>query len=139
MNQIPQSESVQIGFRTRNTKEAALLYAFNEVTPTPDSKGRPFVFRAKVKEDGAKDFGEDVTWFSFQDGKLANQIHAAFEDKEFTLRQHAPIPDELVPSAIALVLQVFHNFERCRDVCKTAPLHGIVVKGGKVIVAGVPT
>ena len=135
MTQIP---PLLTSFQTRNIKEAATLYAFEEVAPVLDSQGKCGVFRAKVKDGTSRDWGEEVTWFSFQNGKLADQIHAAFEDKDFEWKHGGSIPDEHIPAMLCLIKRIFHNMERCRDAAKSVPLHGVVHDGGKIKIATVP-
>lgn len=124
--QIPTNRTGQ--FNTRNTKEAALMYAIDEVKPCTNPDGSMYAFRT------LKD-GEEVCWFCFQESRMANLIHSAFTDKTWEQRHSEPIPDEYMPAVLTLIKQMWHNWERLKDATKSLPLHTIVQKGNRIYIA----
>ena len=118
---------------TRNTKEAALLYSFTECPPCL-TNGNP---HAMWLQRGSQ---PSALWFYFKETPLANRIHTAFEDKDYVAKHESEeIPDQYIPAVIALVKQMFHNFERLREVVSVGasqelPMHYVFQKGNKLII-----
>jgi len=116
---------------TRNTKEAALLYALSECEPflTGD---RPSARWESVEG------GKPICWFFFKQSEMASRIHSAFGDPGFEAR-HAgeAIPDQHMGAVLALMKTMWHNWERLCEVTRSGPtselpLHHIVQRDGKL-------
>lgn len=104
------------------------MYAISEIEPCLDDDGKLSVFKVL-------DNDEEVCWFSFKSGGLADLIHAAFDrPTDYITKNGAPIPDEYMPAVTALILQMWHNWERLKEATKGAPLHLIKQKGNRIYV-----
>lgn len=135
MTEIPPSTPAEQArqISTRNTKEAALLYAIQEVRPCLSETGDLYAFRVKDHK------GDDVCYFCFQDTPEAQQIHQAFTDPSRWIAEHGEtIPDEYMPTVLALILQSWHNWERLKEATQGLPLHHLKQKGGKLVIAAEP-
>lgn len=135
MQKIPNGATDIVGsgcVTTRDTKEAALLYSLN---------CKPFMHgenpSARWESGGGQ---KKVLWFFFLDKELTKKIHIAFQDNGYSEKYvGASIPDEHMPAVIALVKNIFHNWERLAEVTRIGPtnelpLHYRIVKDGKMYV-----
>lgn len=129
-SQIPSSPLAQI--HTRNTKEAALLYALADVSPAKNADGSLYAFRTLHN-------GEEICFFAFHHNDVANLVHSAFNNPTQWIENHGDeIPNEYMPQVTALILQMWHNWERLKEATQGLPLHNIKQKDGKIYIAGVP-
>lgn len=132
---IPTGDRREI-ITTRNTKEAALLYALAECPPHL-TDGKP---SARWQQEN----GERVFWLFFENTKLATTIHAAINDRDYEAKHEgAQIPDEHMPAVIALFKRWMHNFERLREVIdqgptSALPLHYLIQSGTKLYLTTKP-
>ena len=115
-------------FRTRNTKEAALLYSFSDCPCILTADQKPYAMRVKTRS------GESCFFF-FKPTPLATQIRQAFDQIDYAEKNCGEIPDEYMPQVLALIVRMWHNFERCRDATKGLPLHYLNRKGNKIYIS----
>ena len=113
---------------TTNTKEAALLYSIAEVQPQRMPDGALSAARIIVE-------GKERVAYFFNSTPLADMIHQAFSTPGWEDTHGGDIPDQYMPSVVAMLKTAFHNMERCRDAVKTLQLNQLVRKNGKVYIA----
>jgi hypothetical protein len=128
MNQIPPVAAKFGVIQTRNTKEAALLYALKECTPQYYTDGSLSAFRCK------KD-GEEICFFCFDPTSLTNLVHSAFSEPGWEERQDGDIPDAVMPAVVALIKTMWHNWERLKTATQGLPLHYITINGNKISIS----
>lgn len=114
-------------FPTRNTKEAALLYALAEVNPVLSKDGN--LMAQKIMQNG-----KPVCFFFFNHSPVAAQIHQAFGHPTEAKAAGGTIPDEYVPVMLSIIIQMWENWERLKEATQGIPLHRLSRSGNKVFI-----
>jgi hypothetical protein len=136
-DQIPQTAEIagSVDFttlKTRNTKEAALLYSIKEVLPVLQGDGNLHAMRVTGGNG-------ETCFFFFQTGKLAGMIQKAFSDPQaWCAANSQAIPDQYMPQVLTLILTMWHNWERLKDATKGLPLHLLARRDGKIFIKPIP-